>query len=444
MDLEVWLNGEVIAVVGEKRGKMSMTYTNRARPLGAPLISMAMPVGSQKYGDKKVRAFFRGLLPEGQARRILAYDFGVAESDDMGLLAALGKDCAGALVLQPKVAAPPLMAGEAKARRISDAEIGRRLRELPVHPLGVDGRTRVSLAGVQSKLLLTQCEDGTWELPVNGAPSTHILKPAHRELPESVVNEAFCLALAERAGVRAARTSVSVFGDIETLVSERFDRVRIAGNVERLHQEDACQALSVLTLVPEQKYEGFGGPSLAKIAELLDLWGGAKSKEELLRQVAFHVIVGNADAHGKNFSFLHNNDRTVCLAPAYDVMSTSYYSIAHGRQMSSELGLFVNQKRDIDEVTVEDLLAEAECWGVRREHGKAVLNELLERLPEALSHVIAQVPNTPQALVELVRMRAQRAREEAAILSLGRTSTSLSLSEQDERRTDGLHLRPSL
>ena len=132
-----------------------------------------------------------------------------------------------------------------------------------------------------------------------------------------------------------------------------------------------------------------------------DRGGGAKSKEELLRQVAFHVIVGNADAHGKNFSFLHNNDRTVRLAPAYDVMSTSYYSIAYGRQISSELGLFVNHKRDIDEVTVEDLLAEAECWGVRRERGKAVLNELLERIPEALSHVIAQVPNTPQALVEL-------------------------------------------
>ena len=443
MDLEVWSNGEVIAVVSEKRGKMSMTYTNLARPLGVPLISMAMPVGSQKYSDKKVRAFFRGLLPEGQARRILAYDFGLVESDDMGLLATLGKDCAGALVLQPKGAAPPLMAGEAKARRVNDAEIARRLRELPIHPLGVDERTRVSLAGVQSKLLLTQLEDGTWGLPVNGAPSTHILKPAHRELPESVANEAFCLALAARAGVKAARTSVSVFGGIETLVSERFDRVRIAGNVERLHQEDACQALSVLTLVPEQKYESLGGPSLARIAELLDQWGGTKSKEELLRQVAFHVIVGNADAHGKNFSFLHNNDQTVCLAPAYDIMSTSYYSIAYGRQMSTELGLFVNHKRDIDEVTVEDLLVEAESWGVRHEHGKAALDELLERLPDALSHVIAQLPNTPQALVELVGVRAQRARDEAAILSPDRTSTSLSLSEQAGRKTDGPRLRPS-
>ncbi len=417
MELEVWLKGSLIAIIEERRSRMSLTYTDAALPLGAPLISMAMPAGSQRYGDRKARAFFRGLLPEGEARRMLAYDFGLAESDDMGLLANLGGDCAGALVLQPEGgdAVPDDKAPTTDT--LDDAEIGRLLRDLPVHPLGVDGRIRVSLAGVQSKLLLTRLVDETWGLPVEGVASTHILKPAHRDLPESVPNEAFCLALAARCGIKAACTTVSIFDGIETLLSERFDRARNAGIVERVHQEDACQALSILTISPWRKYEGSGGPTLARIAALFDQWGDSSSKEELLKQVAFHVIVGNTDAHGKNFSFLHDDDGGVSLAPAYDIMSTLYYSVAHGRQMSTELGLFINNKRDINEVTVNDLLDEAQRWGVKPEKGKAVLNDLLERFPEALSQAVTNMPGAPPALIDLVRARALKARNEAARLS---------------------------
>lgn len=171
--------------------------------------------------------------------------------------------------------------------------------------------------------------------------------------------------LAERAGLKAARTTILSFAGTQVLVSERYDRRREVGGIRRIHQEDACQALSVLTIVPEQKYEEFGGPTLVGIAGLLEQWGEAGSKEELLRQIALHVIVGNADVHGKNLSFLHQEDGTVGLALAYDVMSTVYYSTTFARPMSSTLGLFVNGKRDINEATVEDLLDEAKRWGMK-------------------------------------------------------------------------------
>ncbi len=416
MELEVWLNGTHVATLSENRRHMAMVYTGEAHPIGAPLISMAMPVSARRYSDRTARAFFRGLLPEAEARRMLAYDFGLDESDDMGLLAALGKDCAGALVVQPKGEAPPAVVEASVKDAVDDAEIERRLRALPTHPLGVDGHIRVSLAGVQSKLLLTRLEDGRWALPADGVVSTHILKPAHRDLPNSVANEAFCMNLAARSGLRTARTTILSFAGSEVLVSERYDRQREAGGVRRIHQEDACQALSVMTIVPEQKYEEFGGPTLAGIAGLLEQWGDAQSKGELLRQIALHVIVGNADAHGKNFSFLHGEDATVGLAPAYDVMSTVYYSTAFARPMSSTLGLFVNGKRDINEATVEDLLDEAERWGMKYRAAQSVLDQLLERLPDALDRAARDVPDVPQALFELVQKRMVRARAEAARL----------------------------
>ncbi|CAG4907291.1 MULTISPECIES: HipA N-terminal domain-containing protein [Acidithrix] len=64
MDLEIWRNGECIALISEKRKRMQLRYTDGARPIGAPLVSVAMAVSSKPYGDKKVRAFLRGLLPE--------------------------------------------------------------------------------------------------------------------------------------------------------------------------------------------------------------------------------------------------------------------------------------------------------------------------------------------------------------------------------------------
>ncbi|MHB8190143.1 MAG: HipA N-terminal domain-containing protein [Ferrimicrobium sp.] len=102
MELGVWLNGICVATPSESRRQLAMVYTGGAHPIGAPLVSMAMPVSAGRYSGQKTRAFFRGLPPEGEARRMLAYDFGLDESDDMGLLAALGRDCAGALVVQPK------------------------------------------------------------------------------------------------------------------------------------------------------------------------------------------------------------------------------------------------------------------------------------------------------------------------------------------------------
>ncbi len=253
---------------------MSLAYEPGAGRLGTPLISVSMPVATAPYTDKVVRPYFNGLLPEGESRLMIAYDFGIDVTDDMKLLSALGRDCAGALVVLPDHETPDDIKSAEAMEQLDDDEIERRIKALPAHPLGVTGKIRASLPGVQAKLLLASV-DGRWCSPDATHPSTHILKPGIPDLPHSVVNEAFCLNVAALAGLRVAATTVARFESTSVLLSQRYDRYHEAdGTISRLHQEDACQALSIITRTPKQKYQAFGGPRLSDVARLLDQWGG--------------------------------------------------------------------------------------------------------------------------------------------------------------------------
>lgn len=406
--LQVWMHGRHIATISESRRRMTLTYVEGAAQLGVPLVSVAMPMSANPYPDKIVRAFFHGLLPEGEARQMIAYDFDLAANDDFGLLARLGRDCAGALVVLPVGETPDQDAQAQPLEVLDDLEIGRRLRALPVHPLGVTGAIRASLPGVQPKLLLAR-HNRTWCSPDLQHPSTHILKPSIVELEHSVANEAFCMTLASRAGLAAAATSVADFDGVTVLISERYDRHQNAdGATRRLHQEDTCQALSITTRITREKYEAFGGPSLRAIAKVLAQWGG--SATDLLRHVTFSILMGNADLHGKNLSFLHRGDGTVVLAPIYDVMCTTYYDGQQGRRaVDAELGLFIADKTDILTVTVDDLVAEARAWGVRSVAAHDTVSSLAADVAGAIDDTIDQLGfEVPAELVERIRERTTR------------------------------------
>lgn len=401
-ELHVWIAGTHIATITESRGKMTLSYVAGVAPLGVPLISVAMPMSSSAYPDKVVRPFFHGLLPEGAARQTIAYDFGVQERDDVGLLAALGRDCAGALIVLPAGEIPVIQ--EEEPEILDEGVIEQRIRALPVYPLGVTGKVRASLPGVQPKLLLWG-DGGNWFTPDATHPSTHILKPAIVGLPGSVVNEAFCVNLAARAGLRTAVTSVARFGKTPVLVSERYDRrLNGDGSTERLQQEDACQALSVMTYLPKHKYESHGGPKLRNIAVVLGNWGG--SLVELLRYVTFSVMAGNADLHGKNISFLHEDDGTIALAPMYDVMCTTHYD--GGRYIDTELGLFIGAQTDILQVAADDLIAEAKSWGVRTATAASVIADLAAAVGAEIDSTRASLADdVPDAIVERIRARTR-------------------------------------
>ena len=248
-------------------------------------------------------------------------------SNGFGLLERLGADCAGAVVIAAEDAEPP--AEPREVEWLDEDALARRLDALPANPLGVDGpdgRVRLSLAGVQEKLVVARAPDGRIGEPLDGAPSTHILKPGDERYPGLVENEAFCLRVAREAGLQVAAAEVIRVAGLRRLLIERFDRALSGGRVGRIHQEDACQALRIL---PSAKYEAEGGPSLADVVRLLRDHSGtnvARDLNDFLALTVLNVVLGNSDAHGKNVALLHPVDGSPQLAPAYDLVATNVYA----------------------------------------------------------------------------------------------------------------------
>ncbi len=330
-ELDVYLSGAPVGVL-ERRGpkRYRFKYSEDVvahREAGAIVLSASLPVQEGEFAPAAARPFFDGLLPEGAVRSSLAHSLEVSTEDGFALLQALGADCAGAVVVLPAGEAPKDREG--KIAPLDEADLERLIEELPQHPLGIDGRAtgvRLSLGGIQEKLVLVRSPNGEFGQPLEGAPSTCILKPEHGQYPEIVANEAFCLRLASSAGLDAARAEPLQVGERPCLYVERFDRT-IAGDgrIVRIHQEDMCQALGI---APVDKYEASGGPSIAAIVRLLRGSGSPRAAADVLKAIEaalLNFLIGNSDAHGKNFALLYDPAVGVRLAPLYDLVSTQVY-----------------------------------------------------------------------------------------------------------------------
>ncbi len=286
-------------------------------------ISVSMPLREEPYPDKITRPYFSGLLPDERARRRLASVLGVSEGNVFSLLEIIGGECAGALSLLPEGEPfpnaeknPPVPLTEKHLTKILEL-----LRAKPL--LGGEEGVRLSLAGAQDKLAVCLV-DGDIALAKSGLPTTHILKPFIEGLEGTVENEIFCMRLAERVGLHAPKVSKGTAGQIDYFLIERYDRIiGKDGIITRLHQEDFCQALSV---PPELKYEEEGGPGIAAAQNLITEQTRRPAADRLAfqRMIIFHYLIGNADAHAKNFSLLYGQE-TPDLAPLYDVICTAAY-----------------------------------------------------------------------------------------------------------------------
>ena len=408
--LEIWLYGTRIAEVERNlKSRLSLRFTDEADRrfgLSSPVLSLSMLVRREPYPNAVTRNFLDGLLPEGDSRDRIARELDLRKDDTFGLLAELGRDCAGALVVQPSARPRPDPVSLGHAHAIDADEVARRIEQLGTSPLGVDQYVRLSLAGVQRKLLLVRRVDGGWALPADGIPSTHLLKPQHfnPEWPHTVENEAYSMRLAKMAGLNAASVEVEHFDGRAVLVVERFDRLVVDGQIERVHQEDFCQVLGLPT---EDKYESDGGPDLNRVADILRRDTGVGDVAELLRLVTFNAVVGNADAHGKNLSILHYEEGQMELAPAYDVMSTLAYP-----GLDRTLGMYIDDVRNITKVTPNRIINEAVKWGMDRDQATDTVAETLTRVAE-LSREPSLIADLPLPFADDIGRRAEQMLEHA-------------------------------
>jgi len=403
-ELAVWLYGERVAIVDLHRGRPRLAYTEEALgnyDLGTPLLSLSLPVGTQRYTQGVVRPFLDGLLPEGEPRKSIGRDLGLRADDTYGLIEALGRDCAGAVVIQPLEDPPPPTPTTATAEQLSSAELEALVRDLRSAPLGVGGRVRVSLAGVQEKLLLTLMPDGSWGRPVEGTPSPHILKPEIAAYPHTVENEALCMRIAKHLDLDVAAVETTEIAGRKLIVVERYDRVVAAGGaVERIHQEDFCQATGT---PPDTKYEEDGGPALRRVAGILESVAAPGSLEMLAGAVTLNALLGNGDAHAKNFSLLHRVSGGLALTPLYDLMCTRYYG-------DDRLAMYVDSVQRADRVTAERIVNEIAGWGVPRNRATEIVGALLDRAAAAISAAAEETDGVPDDLVAAIEQQLARLR----------------------------------
>jgi serine/threonine-protein kinase HipA len=269
--LDVYLQNDLVGhLVQDDGGDMSFQYVESwLDRSGATPLSQSLPLRKERFRRKECRGFFGGILPEGSKREIIARNLGISARNDYAMLERIGGECAGAVTFVANGQGLP--EPNYGYRQLSENELAAILKELPKRPLlAGDDEIRLSLAGAQDKVAV-RIEDGKVSLPLGGAPSTHILKPAVERFDGVVFNEALCMKLAAAAGLSAAAVETRSVQGIDYLLVDRYDRIHRTApsgepTLERLHQEDFCQALGI---VSEQKYQKEGGPSLKQCFALL-------------------------------------------------------------------------------------------------------------------------------------------------------------------------------
>ena len=379
--LEVWLLGQSVGQLIQADGRLSFSYSPRwlQSPSAQPL-SRSLPLRPESFDDKATRPFFAGLLPEGDKRKLVAMALQVSPQNDYALLNGIGGECAGAVTLLEPGQQPTGLPSEQYVRWLDDGELITILDELPRRPMlaGKDG-LRLSLAGAQDKLPVVFI-NGHIGLPKQNTPSSHILKPAISAVEGSVYNEGFCMALAMRLKLSVASTSIRRVADRVYLLVERYDRLRQPdGSLQRLHQEDFCQALGV---APEYKYQNEGGPDLTQCFDLIRKATRPSAPQvlRLLDYVIFNALIGNHDAHAKNFSLIYTRRGTV-LAPLYDTLSTAVYA-----NLTDKMAMKIGSKYKFTEVQKQHWEQFAQAAGLSPIQVKKRILTLASLLPsEAVS-----------------------------------------------------------
>ncbi len=371
INLQVWIEikGERVPagfLRGNHFGDTCFFYSKEYMNLdSAGPLSVSLPFQDEPFSAEQTRNFFDGLLPEGFTRRCVAEEIQVDPSDYIAILKCLGEECLGAI----QITTLNNEATEYDYRKASTDEMIAFAKEGAMKSADLVTKSHLSLTGASGKTGMYLAESGVWYLPVGSAPSTHILKQSHVRLEKIITNELLCMRTASKLGIAVPENRMISFNGTDAILysTKRYDRKMENSNRKvnglpvpfRLHQEDFAQAMGISSL---QKYEKNGddyfGKMFRKLREV-----SANPLEDQLKlwdMLLFDFFIGNTDAHIKNFSLLYNEElRGIRLAPAYDLVSTLFYS-----RSTDQMAISVNGEHNIHKITREHFQKAASNVGI--------------------------------------------------------------------------------
>lgn len=390
-------------------------------------VSPHLPLNGEQIAIANIINFLRNLFPEGPAFEYLLASQHLSRRNVYGILSAIGHDTAGVLTFgeqPPEASTNPL-------RKVTEGELTERLTHNADMTLW-DGKYRLSVAGVQSKLNLYVNDAQELFLASGYYASTHILKFALAKHPTLVLNEFFCMRLAHQVGLTVAPVKLLKLGAFHALKVQRFDRRHGESGVDKRHIIDACQALN---LPPEFKYEqNFGsgrdvkhirdGVSLSKLFKLAEQTSvPAHTSEQLLDWVLYNLIIGNSDAHGKNVSFFVSRAGALTISPFYDLVSV-VYEAQQNPKLDKHLAMAIGDNFDVDTISAFDLLSFAEEAGIKFDLVRRRLEQMTDDVEQQTTQLdltdtkitVAQYEQL-RALAQLIQKRCRYFREQANLFT---------------------------
>jgi serine/threonine-protein kinase HipA len=336
--LDVHLHEEPIGTLAPAEGGYELTYAravvDRAGE-GATPLSRSLPVRAEPYGAESARPYFEGLLPDGMRRVRIASELGLDPGDSLGLLAALGRDCPGAVVVLPHGSEPP--APDPGSVVWADPAEAEELVEIPPPRLfdpGNEARMRFALPGERHRFAVVLDDaNARWAWPQPGLPSTHILEPEDGEYPDFVVNRVACTAALREIGLPVAPLRLGTIAGNPCALAERFDRRGEGAAATRVHHETIWQALG-FPPGAERRTEEAERPGFAHSADLLRELGGEAAVETLFKIGFAGFLLGNGaeeiverrDLHGRHCALPLEGGREAPAATYHGIASTDVYA----------------------------------------------------------------------------------------------------------------------
>ena len=369
------------------RGVVFAYDENYVNNNGMPL-SLSLPLQKEEFSQKKCMPYFSGLLPEGSIRNRISEYLHISESSTIKFLQALGGECSGTVSFynseeETNFPENKWHLSEENYIPFSMDKLNSFIKESKNKPMLLGSKDlRLSLAGAQEKISLAYFND-TWHLPKNGAPSTHILKPTRSgELSTIAQNEFFCMNLAEKLNLPVPKTQILELDDLSVFVCQRYDRKFDSEkpSIQRIHQEDFCQALGIMNDI---KYQADGGPSFKDCFNLIQEKFSDKLEQIniFLKSILFNYLIGNCDSHGKNFSLIYENSE-IKLSPLYDLVSTTVYP-----SLTTKMAMKLGSNYEIEKINRTDFFKQAELFEIKNRFWLSAIEDFSKNLIPAFTEI---------------------------------------------------------